>query len=130
LRKYPARQLAAITGIGLLLAGGFLSSAVELLVLNDIWRVLYVFAGLELLIITVTPTPGLALRASAASLATIVLIGRATALIVDMATAIGAIGALGTLSPIVAAAAWVIITAHTVTLMMFWPTLTNTYIER
>lgn len=126
-RCFPARSLAALTGIGLLLAAAFLTTTVELLIDNDAWRVLYAFAGLELLIIAVTPTPGAMLRATAASIATIVLLGRVAALVVDVVLVRGA---LGPLNPLVAIAAWLIIAAHTNALLMFWPALTNAYIER
>lgn len=126
-RRFPARSLSALTGIGLLLAAAFLTTEVELLIDNDIWRMLYAFAGLELLIIAVTPMPGSVLRATAASITTIVLIGRATALVVDLTTTRGA---LGPLNPLVAVAAWLIIAAHTNALLVFWPGLTNTYVER
>lgn len=126
-RRFPARPLAALTGIGLLLAAAFLTTTVTLLIDNDQWRILYALAGLELLIIAVTPTPGSVLRATAAGVATIVLLGRAAALVVDVLLAGGA---LGPLNPLVAIAAWVIIAAHTNALMVFWPGLTATYVER
>lgn len=126
-RHFPARSLAAITGIGLLLTAAYLNTSVDLLIDNNAWRGLYLFAGLELLIIAVSPTPGSIIRATAASLTTIVLIGRAAALIVDTLTPGQALNGL---SPVIAVSAWVIIAAHTNALLVFWPGLTRSYIER
>lgn len=124
-RRYPRRVVAALTGVALLFSSVALT--LDLLLPASIWRLLYAGAGLQLLIIAVTPNPGVILRASANTLATLVLAGRATGLILGLLLGNSPLPVSSTL---IAAMAWLTIMVHTQALLMFWRPLEGALIQR